>query len=157
MREDLRGGSLVSGSLSLARESITGSGLVSSPGCFGGVASDDEAASSLDTSGRETIVSDGDPLAIRCLHTVGCASKLRANKLSDFAERAGYFDDQIDITNPSLAAVRVEVDQITDHDMTSGAALHKGSLCLLGIGVVGRTLLVLVNDDALFMQWYLLV
>ena len=32
-----------------------------------------------------------------------------------------------------------------------------GTFCLLAVGVVGDTLFILLNDDALVMQWYLLV
>ena len=49
------------------------------------------------------------PVAICCFHAVRCASKLRANKLSDVAERARYFYDQIVITSSCLVAIREEV------------------------------------------------
>ena len=41
--------------------------------------------------------------------------------------------------------------------MISWAAPRDRGLCLLAVGVVGDTLFVLLNDDALVVQWYLMV
>ena len=97
-----------------------------------------------------------DPVAICCFHAVRCASKLRANKLSDVAEGAGYFYDQIAITSSCLVAIREEVDLITDGDVVSWAAPQDGGLSLLAVGVVDNTS-ALVNNDALVVEWYLMV
>ena len=55
------------------------------------------------------MTSDG-TLSIRCLHAVRSASKLRADKLSNVAERAGYFYEQIAIASSCLVAIGEEVD-----------------------------------------------
>ena len=41
--------------------------------------------------------------------------------------------------------------------MISWAESQDRGLCLLAVGVVGDTLFVLLNDDALAVHWYLMV
>ena len=61
------------------------------------------------------------------------------------------------ITSSCLVAIREQVDQITDGDVVSWAVPRDGCLCLLAVGVVGNTLFMLLNDDALVVEWYLMV
>ena len=73
-------------------------------GCTGRASSDEESVSLL-----EACYFRWDPVAILCFHAVRSAWKLRANTLSDVAERARYFYDQIAITNSCLVAIGEEV------------------------------------------------
>ena len=47
---------------------------------------------------------------MRCLHAVRSASKLRADKLSNVADRAGYLYDQIAIASSCVVVICEEVD-----------------------------------------------
>ena len=51
-----------------------------------------------------------EPCGNRCPHIVRCASKLKANKLCDVPERAGYFYDLIAVTSCGLVVRGEEVD-----------------------------------------------
>lgn len=58
----------------------------------------------------ESILLQMEPCGNRCSHIVRCASKLKANKLCDVPERAGYFYDLIAVTSCGLVVRREEVD-----------------------------------------------
>ena len=51
-----------------------------------------------------------DPIAFSFLHTVGCATELGADKLSDVVERTGYVKHQVSIPGHRLVAIRIQVD-----------------------------------------------
>lgn len=58
----------------------------------------------------ESILLQMEPCGNRCPHIVRCASKLKANKLCDVPERAGYFYDLIAVTSCGLVVRGEEVD-----------------------------------------------